>query len=786
MSYRIPENALAEIGELEAYIAQFQAGTLDGAALKARRVPFGCYEQRQDGTYMVRVRTAGGYLTPAQMEGLADIAERHGRADFLHVTTRQEFQIHDLDLAQVAPVMRAVVGIGLSSRGGGGNTVRNIMVSPEAGIGKDEVFDPTPHAFALTSRLVAEADSWLLPRKLKITFSNSPADTAYAQFNDVGFIATIKDGVKGFRVHVAGGMGNKPEQGHLLHQFVTEGEVYFVAEAVKRLFDKHGNRKNRHAARLRFLWKTLGEARFLELYQAERDALAAEGAAPLAVEPLPPQAAAPQGTPLATDDPAFAAWKARYAEPQVQDGLYTVLVPIFLGNIKTEQARALAQALAPLGDHVLRATLGQNLRLRNIPEAWLGTVWAAVKTLGEALPRPLANSIACTGADTCKLGICLPRGGLAAVARKLSKSKLPLEEVGEFHLNLSGCPNSCGQHMLADLGFFGNAGRKDQRMYPAYSVVAGARIAEGEARMAKQLGRVAARDLPAAVEDILGRWIARKGAYADFAAYVDGEGSEDIKAVLASYAEVPDFEDDKNYYFDWGADDVFSLVGRGIGECSAGLFDLIDVDLKGARKLVDEAPAAGLAAETLYRVTLMASRALMITRGIEAPTDQAVFANFARHFVEANLVDARFAPLVALAASGDKAALAARSGEILDLLAAIEALYQSMDNSLRFPAELQTQAAPAPAAPLPAPAILVAAAKADVEKDYRGVACPMNFVKVKLDLATMEAGQTLKVILGDGDPIRNVPRSVEEEGHKVLSQTMTGEVWEVVIRKVGD
>ena len=159
--------------------------------------------------------------------------------------------------------MRELLQAGLASRGGGGNTVRNVLISPDAGVGIDEIFDPSPYAFALTTRLIAESDSWLLPRKFKIAFSNSAADTSYAEFNDLGFVTQIRDGQKGFRVYVAGGLGTKPEVGHLLHEFIPAEDVYVVASAVKQLFDKHGNRKNRHAARMRFLWKTLGEARFV-------------------------------------------------------------------------------------------------------------------------------------------------------------------------------------------------------------------------------------------------------------------------------------------------------------------------------------------------------------------------------------------------------------------------------------------------------------------------------------------------------------------------------------------
>ena len=217
MSYELPSNLPREIDDLEALIGKFRSGELEAVALKARRVPFGCYEQRKDGAYMVRMRATGGDVTLAQLVQLAELAERYGSA-FVHITTRQEFQIHDLALESIVPVMHALLQVGLSSRGGGGNTVRNIVVSPTAGIDVNEVFDPSPYAFALTTRLIAEPDSWNLPRKLKIAFSNSPADTAFAQFTDIGFIASLRNGERGFKVYVAGGFGAKSSVGHLLHE----------------------------------------------------------------------------------------------------------------------------------------------------------------------------------------------------------------------------------------------------------------------------------------------------------------------------------------------------------------------------------------------------------------------------------------------------------------------------------------------------------------------------------------------------------------------------------------
>ena len=593
MSYQIPENLDSELEELDGYIKRHLAGELDAATLKVRRVPFGCYEQRRDGSYMVRVRTTGGAHTPAQLQAMAVIAARYG-SPWIHITTRQEFQIHDIALENVVQSMRELYEFGLAARGGGGNTVRNILVSPDAGVGVDEIFDPSPYAFALTTRLIAEPDSWLLPRKFKIAFSNSDADTSYARFNDVGFIAQLRDGQQGFRVYVAGGLGTKPQVGHLLHGFIPGEDVYAVTTAIKRLFDQHGNRKNRNAARLRFLWNSLGEERFRQLYEEQLQAVRAEGVAALALDDLPGAGAIPDFPPDHDGSPEFWQWKQRYVEPQKQPGWCSVLVPVFLGNLDTDDAVRLARFLAPFGDQVLRATFGQNLRLRNIPEAYLANVFHAVREIGElaSAPRLLGNSISCTGADTCRLGICRPKGALAAVVEKLTASGLDLNRIPDFRLNLSGCPNTCGQHMLADLGFYGNVARRGQQMFPAYAVVAGARVGDGAARLARPIDRVSARDLPRFVEDVLKLWLEKKSGHASFADYIDAEGADDLRGIADRYRNIPAPEADRSYYCDWDSDEMFSLAGKSAGECSAGLFDLIEVDLKQARRLREQLSAA--------------------------------------------------------------------------------------------------------------------------------------------------------------------------------------------------
>ena len=460
--------------------------------------------------------------------------------------------------------------------------------------------------------------------------------------------------------------------------------------------------------------------------------------------------------------------------------MYSVLIPVFLGNLTNESAIALADFLAPFGKDVLRATLDQNLSLRNIPEAFLGNVYSVLKNLTAlaAEPRFLGSSVACTGASTCKLGICLPRGALAAVVKKLKAANLDLDRVADLRMNLSGCPNTCGAHMAADLGFFGKVARKGQTPYPAYGIVVGGTSGNGTARLAEPAGEVSARELPVFVSDFLRHYLDAQSRVTSFAEYLENEGKQFIRTWCAQHREIPDFDEDKNYYYDWTAAEVFSLAGRGVGECSAGLFDLIEFDLKRLKELKSELPALcnGQRAEALYQITLSAARMLLITRAVEPRSESDVFVQFRRHFVEAGLVDTKYLSLMETAQEKNLSGIEARAEEVLSLAQTMEELYGKMDNSLRFPEE-------APPPPAQAPRDEKPEAQAYASKDLRGVACPMNFVKTKLALESLSSGQRLQVLLDEGAPIQNVPRSVAGEGHKIVEQVKVGDHWSVLIEK---
>lgn len=753
MPYTNPDSLLSEIDELEEAIQQFLDGKLDPGILKARRVPFGVYEQRVPGTYMCRIRCTGGTVTPDQFAALADLAEVHGSA-FLHLTTRQDIQIHDIPIARIPTLLRDLAAIGLSSRGGGGNTVRNILGSPEAGHDPDEAFDVGPWIDALTDRLIREKDSWNLPRKFKISFASSDRDTSLAGFNDLGFYPVLGSaGEPGFEVWAAGGLGGKPRTALLLRRWIPAEQAHVVATAIKRFFDANGNRRNKRQARLRFLRDRFTDEGLLQRLNQAIDEEIGRGFVPLVPSTR-------SSTGLASKEAArvssegFASWTASNVEIHPRTETALVRVPVLLGDLDTVIARRLGQGLVAFGGDVLRLGLRQDLVLVGVPAGRLPELHALLAPLGLAKPLGgVEDVVACTGADTCKLGMCFPKGATRALRARAEEIGLPEGGLAGLRIHLSGCPNSCAQHMVADLGFFGAARRQGDRMYPAYRVVVGGVLGRGRSRLARDIGQVAAKHLPTFVTEVVQAW--RDSGSQEFSSWVDGEGEGRIRTIAAPFETVPDWNQDTNWYHDWGATEPFSPT-RGGAECSAGLFDLIDIDRQGGQAATESLTASGPTESVLKSLVFHASRMLLVAKGIEPSTPSGVFDGFLLGFVEEGLVAREFRDLVQAARDG--APLLERRSEILDLAKAVETLYQGMDDSLRFPAETV------------ASALAVRSAEKEKDADLRGVACPMNFVKAKIALEDLPVGGVLRVFLDDGEPIRNVPDSLASQGHEVLSR----------------
>ena len=801
--YELPPGLDEAIIDFEKVVEQFKKGEMSLTEFKVVRVPFGVYEQRKHDTYMIRIRCGGAIIEPLQLKKLGEIANVHS-SDYVHLTTRQEIQLHYALVDNIIPVMHELKTVGLLSRGGGGNTVRNIMAAPDSGIVEGEAFDVTPYAIELTSRLITEEDSWNLPRKFKITFSGNSQDCNHATIHDLGYIAKIKDGKKGFKVYIAGGCGAKTGLGNVLFDFIDESEVYNVAKATKNIFYKNGDRRNKHANRLRFLFKKLGKDVFMQKWHEEYDLVKKENYEPLKIQELSNEAIDPNlEIEKPSDEKDFELWKSRFVTEQKQKGQYSIILPVHLGHLDNNQAVALGEYLDRFGKNTIRITKDQNLLLRNILGKYLPNLYNFLKANFNFFNRPfiLDKMIACAGASTCQLGICLSPGTATATQRILNNSDFNLDEVSDAKVNISGCPNSCGMHHASDLGLFGKVLRAGTNVIPSFNVLVGAKLKDGDTELAQKVGDIPARKAPDLIKETFKKYIPKKEKFTTFNNYVrSDEGKEDIKAICQSYKAVPSVEEDSSYYYDWGTDVRFSVVGRGKGECSAGIFDLIEVDLGHIQqrcKLIEEINENGGSDEQksqlLKDIVFYCSRNLLVAKGVQATNEQEAYDLFREHFINEGLVDSEYNELLQLAETHQISSFLEKEEKVFALAVRLKLLFDVMTPDFKFNLSEEQKVKEVKKVVIEKVEKIKEDGKVENEKetpvkskiikDFRGVGCPMNFVKTKMELSKLKSKEILEIWLDDGAPIENVPGSVRGEGHKVLEENRTGDYWTVVIEK---
>lgn len=799
--YTIPQSVLKDgytwfKENFDAYLDK----KLDDLTFKTIRVSFGIYEQRSPNTYMVRIKTNGGVISPQQLLVLSDLARDYADPK-IHVTTRGGVQLHYAKLEDLADIVQKLHKIGLTGRGSGGNTVRNIVGDPLSGIAKDDVFDILAHCNELTTRMLDMKDSYNLPRKYKIAFSSSEEDRAHATITDVGYIAKINEkGQRGFSVWIAGGMGAQSRLGFKLYDFLPENEIFLVSQAIKQVFDRTGNRKNKHAARLRFVAKKLGEEELAKLIKEEIESFRKTKGWEVKINPNELVLPKIKAEKLKPKSKAQKLWIDRFVREQKQSGYYYIKIPLQLGDIPHEAARALAQKLIELNIHetTICFTANQNFYLRHLKASDVIALHPIIESFSHQSKKPtiIGDMVACTGAATCQLGITRPRGATLAIEEYLRKKKLNLDKLQGFRINMSGCPNSCGNHATANLGFFGKVLRQGEIVYPAYNVLVGAVIKEGETRFARKIAEVAAFHVPKFVHEVLKTYIEVQPRFKTFEAWVDSEGEAIIVDIAKKYVEVPSFEKDKNPFFDYSSNEMFSLKGRGTGECSAGMYDLIEADKKALNEAINVAIESNFVAADLALIRLLACRMLLVAKGEDARDEAGVIKAFKRLYIDSGLIESKYTPLLSLDSKALESAKTSKDSKTRDSIVQLGrdviALYATMDNSLKFAKEkeaainasIESSKDDSKGASSKATAKQSKKdSKPDKIKDLRGVKCPMNFVKTKVELSSMQNGQILEILLDNGEPIENVPGSVKGEGHEILSQIQKDNFWQVLIRK---
>jgi len=751
---RIPESVKEDTFTYRSRVRKYIDGGTTPVAFRAYRVPMGVYEQRTTGRFMVRVRIPAGLVNPEQLDKIAGLSERFGNG-VLHVTSRQDIQIHAVSIEDTPDVLEGLFEAGLSPRGGGGNTVRNVSACPRAGVCPNEVFDVSPCAVATAEYLLTDRSSFNLPRKYKLAFSGCPADCALASIADLGFFAHVKDGAEGFSVYCAGGLGGSPRVGVKIEDFIPAKDVFEVAQAVKQLFDKHGDRSNKHRARLRYVLDRVGEEEFTKLYKQERKQLQADSL------PYPAPDIRPILTPSEPAETSDQTVSQRLGVlPEATPGRVTVRLWLTNGDIPAGDLKKVARIAATCGQGLVRTTQLQDLLITGVAQSDLAHVESDLAQLETNVFRPQsAKVVACAGASTCKLGLCLSRGLGEAITARLDETALP-HSADQPVIRISGCPNSCGHHCISTLGFQGRAKRLAGGLMPFYDVFAGGQTVEGDAHLARSLGAVPAKRVPDLVAEALA---------------AGATTPEQLEPLVARYADLGDGALPHDYYRDYSADVPFSLAGRGPGECGAGVMDIVKVDIDQADDALATDPVDN---DSIYKALLAASRALLVTFGLEPGNDRQIFAAFAENLIAPGWVAADSQQLIDAAVDwkmGDVESIENLAPKVRDLTARVASLFASLDASLKFTLE--------PVAPPAADDAPTGDEARAHQIDLRGVSCPMNFVKAKIALEAIEVGEVLEVLLDAGQPAQNAPASFADQGQDVLDVTDLGGYFSAKVRR---
>ncbi len=743
---KVPENIVKDTLGYRERVMDFLQGNITAPAFRGYRVPMGIYEQRTNGKYMMRVRISSGMVLPYQLERVAELSQEYGNGT-VHVTTRQDLQIHELKIEDTPDIFDELLEVELSPRGGGGNTVRNVTACPRAGVCPDEVFDVSGCSLALSEYLLRDNSSFNLPRKFKVAFSGCPVDCAFASVADLGFFAHISDGRHGFTVYAGGGLGANPRTGIKIEKFIPVENIFSGSEALKKLFDKYGDRNNKQRARLRYVLDKTGEKEFIRLYKLELQQIMNEG-----LPYSPPQITGLEAGPglnyqsnnTSTGLPPGGTAVMEEKTP----GLYTLKLRLNFGDIPACDLLKIAQIAGNFSDGPVRTTQTQDLLICSVRGENIEIVMDKLNNLSVDVSGDCGPKIvACTGAATCKLGLCLSRGLAAAISGKMQK-KVFSQNLNDVTIRISGCPNSCGHHYIADLGLQGKAKRVGGKLMPYYDVLSGAKIREGSASLAEKIGSLPAKSVPSLVSDILetGPDITR------------GQ----IENLISKQNDVfPDSPPDE-YYYDFGADEPFTLAGRGPGECGAGVMDVIRLDIdeaKEATKAAHKGKSSWKTSKELYRALICAARALLITSGIEPRRDREILNSFTKHIVGPGWVKPESQELIDIAVewrSGERDSIDELTDRIEELVSRVEDLFQSLDAGLHFRLE-----------PYKKPGASSVQEVKVRSVDLRGVTCPMNFVKATLELEKIKTGDVLEILLDEGEPVRNVPASFQEQGQEV-------------------
>lgn len=786
----IPQEIQEEIETFEDEVKRLQAGDVPGDLFKPFRLQYGIYGQRQPDVQMVRIKIPFGGMTANQVRRVAELAETYATG-VSHITTRQDIQLHFVPLPQISTVMRKLEEVGLTTREACANTVRNVTACHLAGVCQGEVFDVTSYANTVAQHLLRNPLNQSLPRKFKIAFSGCNHDCAMTPIHDVGLLAKkTEDGTIGFRMVVGGGLGAAPRIARLLREFVPMDELIPSIEAVIKVFDNLGNRKNRSKARMKFVIEKLGFEEFRRRWEtAYEDMFGAKPAHPPLkllphADPAPLIMPAKHGTngngghPDGSPASSFATWRRTNVVKQRQEGFSAAVLRLPTGDITAEQMLVVADLAERYSNGNVRTTIGQNLIVRWVSDGQVEAFYQELEAHG--LGQPGANKtediVACPGTDTCGLGITSSKGVARALAEVFPPGQVP-DDLKGTTIHISGCHNSCAQHHISTIGLHGVGKRIGDHIAPVYELHLGGRI-NGTAEVGQMTIKLPAKNVPSAISHLLDVYRRDRSDGESLHAFIKRAGKPALKEELIGHSILPPYAEDPSYYFDWEAEEKFTLEDLGPGECAGGAIEMIDnrileaeQELYQARILAEKHQFA-MAINKAYRAVVAGAKALLVTEGIDPNTDADTLAEFDQFAARQNgLIPQTYRGMARtisdLGTKDNSAEFTNRKMTFAKgFVELCRKLTEAIDQDLKLGAAEES-----PAATEPAPTAAQSEPVQDVTVlDLRGVMCPLNYVKTKLKLEMMDDGERLEVWLDAGDPIKNVPMSLRNDGHKVLGE----------------
>lgn len=741
---KLPEPLGSEVDQFETEIGLRLSDKIDEKVFAETRLRRGSYGQRYDngqrhdgtnslrlpfpekpskgaGTIwdapgMQRIKVPFGGLNPEQLEVMAELAEEYSDG-IAHVTTRQDFQLHYIHIENAPSVMRRLAAVGITTREACGNAVRNVTACPYAGVCGDEAFDVTPYSVALAWFLMGHPDTMEFGRKFKPAFSGCGQHACgLAQMHDIGYVAAVRevDGKlqRGFKIVVGGGLGAVPRQARVLTDFAPVEEMLPLTQAVCRVFGKHGEKKNRNAARIKFLIDKWGIEKFREEVFAVRKDLREDPRwidmikdAEKQVEgPLRP----PGEFPALNGNQKLREWVKSNIRDQRQAGYVTAAVTLPLGDITADQMRSLADIVRKYTRGTIRTTVEQNFLIRWVSKSDVAALFADLDAvdLGQPGASSVVDIVTCPGTDTCKLGISSSRGLGGELRNRLLAKGFQLDQaIKDLHIKVSGCFNSCGDHHVSDLGFYGVSRTVNGYKVPHFQVVIGGQWENNAGSYGLPIIAIPSKRAPDAVDRITDYYVKNRQKDERFFNFIQRVGKGPIRALLEPLNQnLPQHTDEPGLYSDWGDPRQYSIGDIGIGECAGELVSRYQFDMTAAERLVFE---GGLhldrhepqtAGETAYQAFLKAAKALVQIQYDDVSNDpDEIVAEFKERFFDTQVfhdpfVGPKFANFLfaAHAARGEKFDADTAHHRIAEAQLFIEAVHACY-NKLR-------SAPPAPAA----------------------------------------------------------------------------------------